>query len=199
MSWESAITNLRSCLPIGSARTASHPWSTMHLLSTRSHAVETCSPKTTCRGQQMPPRYSTTVLHFIHQICRTFGGSLGSHCQLPTNVSYLRNVTRPGRTTRQGYAHTIKYQSCMRFVDTRVAPKLRCHCDFQSEVRTSLTSGAYHVPSPTSRRTDREVKLQEPKELVATPNIRSYTHTVSSQQIRQHSKNNLDTTASTRA
>ena len=112
-------------------------------------------------------------------------------------LSYLRNVTRPGRTTRQGYTHTMQYQSRTRFVDTRIAPKLRC--DFPSEVRTSLTSGAYHVPSPTSRRTDREVKLQEPKELVATPNIRSYTHTVSSQQIRQHSKNNLDTTASTRA
>ena len=113
-------------------------------------------------------------------------------------LSYLRNVTRPERKSGQGFARTSKYQfRTMHMITTRTAPKLRC--GFQSEVRTSLTSGACHVPSPTSRRTDRKVKLQEPKELVATPNIRSYTHTVSSQQIRQHSKNNLDTTASTRA
>jgi hypothetical protein len=107
-------------------------------------------------------------------------------------LPYLKIATRPERKSGQGCARTSNYQfRTMHMIATRIAPKQRC--DFQSEVRTSLTSGACHVPSPTSRRTDRKVKLQEPKELVATPNIRSYTHTAPSRQIRRHSK-----TASTR-
>jgi hypothetical protein len=53
------------------------------------------------------------------------------------------------------------------------------------------------VLSPTSRRTDRKAKLQVLKLLLATPNIRSYTHTALPTQIRTHSKNNLDATVKT--